>query len=217
MRIGLADDSALFRDGLASLLSASGLQVVLQVASGADLLKEVEPRALDAVVLDIRMPPTFGEEGLDTADALRLRHPTLAVLVLSTYAETAYAVRVFQHGGARRGYLLKDNLDHPPALRAALERLQAGGSVLDSTIVERLMKSTRRKDELGALTEAQRTLLHLLTQGYDDGEIAAAMKLDLPTARRQIDASLRELGIDLSEGSSRPAALLSWLRCEPAV
>jgi DNA-binding NarL/FixJ family response regulator len=215
MRVGLADDSELFRGGLAALLKASGIDVVLQVASGQELLAAVAPSGLDAAVVDIRMPPTFTEEGLDTADELGQSHPDVAVLVLSTYAETAYAARVFYQGAARRGYLLKDALDHPVTLRDALERLRAGGSVLDPSIVERLMRGTRNKAVLGSLTSQQRSLLHLVAQGYEDAEIAETMTCDESAARAEIDEALRALGIVVQDQSNRFVKLLSWLRSDP--
>jgi DNA-binding NarL/FixJ family response regulator len=215
VRVGLADDSELFRSGLAALLNASGLQVVLQVGSGRELLDRVALARLDAAVIDIRMPPTFSDEGLETADELAESHPDLAVLVLSTYAETAYAVRVFQRGSARRGYLLKDALDHPEALRAALERLSGGGSVLDRSIVERLMSSTRCRGALARLTSRQRNIMNLLAQGYADEDIAIAVELDQPATRADIDAALGELGIPTDDQSDRLISVLSWLRSEP--
>ena len=216
MRVALADDSELFRTGLAALLNASGIQVVLQAGSGHELLDQLSTDRLDAVILDIRMPPTFGEEGLDTADELGVLHPDLAVLVLSTYAETAYAARVFHRGSARRGYLLKDALGDPDALRRALERLRGGGAVLDRSIVQRLMSSTRRKDALGKLTGRQRKILHLLAQGYPDADIAQAVELDELATRGDIGITLRELGILLHDHSDRLIAVLTWLRSEPA-
>ena len=195
----------MFGGGLAALLNASGSEVVREVGSGRELLEQVAPCRLDAAVVDIRMPPTYTEEGLDAADQLGVSHPEIAVLVLSTYAETAYAVRVFQHGAARRGYLLKDSLDRPEALRDALQRLCAGGSVLDASIVRRLMSSTRRKDALGALTDRQRQIVQLLAQGYDRAGIAAAIRLDEPSTALDIAAALRTLGIVFPEGTGASA------------
>ena len=232
MRVALADDSALFREGLAALLRAAGLEVVLQAASGQELLDQVDqllqidelgrvdelgragPLGLDAVVVDIRMPPTYTEEGLDTADALRLRTPEVAVLVLSTYAETAYAVRVFGGGASRRGYLLKDALVDPETLRRCLERLQRGGSVLDPSIVARLMGATRRKAALDVLTSGRRTILRMLAEGCQDGEIAEAVNLGPDEARAEIDEVLRVLGILSADRMNRLVRVLSWLRSE---
>jgi DNA-binding NarL/FixJ family response regulator len=212
VRVGLADDSELFRSGLAALLNASGIEVVLQAGSGQELLHRVGAGGLDAVVLDIRMPPTFTEEGLDTADELGRAHPGLAVLVLSTYAETAYAGRVFQRGSARRGYLLKDALERPQALRADLERLCRGGAVLDRSIVERLMRGTRSRAALERLTGRQRGILHLVAQGYADADVAASVEFDQPVTAADIDAVLAELGVEPGDASERLIRVLSWLR-----
>jgi DNA-binding NarL/FixJ family response regulator len=233
VRVGLADDSQLFRDGLMALLEASGVEVVLQAGTGAELLRWVDLVSLDVVVLDIRMPPTFTEEGLDAADALRRDHPELGVLVLSTYAETTYAVRTFRQGAAGRGYLLKDAVNDPGALRSALERLQAGGSVLDQSIVQRLMTGTRRRESLAALTVEQRTILRLVAEGYDDvgiGEVVdsgtgtggqAVVPVPVPVQRQvqvpiqvRIDDALKALGIAPGPAEHRLMALISWLRSE---
>src|SRR3954451_20760744 len=111
MRVALADDSVLFRRGLATLLRVAGVEVTAEAATGADLLREVGLDPPDAVVLDIRMPPTFGEEGLATAEQLRRRHPSVGILVLSTYSETTYATRLLYAVGSRSvGYLVKDRV-----------------------------------------------------------------------------------------------------------
>jgi DNA-binding NarL/FixJ family response regulator len=211
VRVGLADDSELFRTGLAALLKASGLQVVLQVGSGRELVDRVRGSRLDAAVVDIRMPPTFTEEGLDAADELGVAHPGLAVLVLSTYAETAYAARVFRQGAAGRGYLLKDALDQPETLRDALERLRDGGSVLDRSIVRRLVGATRCQSTLSLLSGRQRCILHLLAEGFRDREIADTIRIDESVARSDIGIVLGALGIRAGD-ADRLVTLLAWLR-----
>jgi DNA-binding NarL/FixJ family response regulator len=215
VRVGLADDSRLFRAGLAALLEASGIQIVLQVGTGQELMDQVGAADLDAVVVDIRMPPTFTEEGLDAADLLRVSHPAVAVLVLSTYAETAYAARVLRYGAAGRGYLLKDALDDPRALRRALERLYAGGSVLDPSIVQRLMGGTRRREPLSSLSSRQRTIVRMLAEGHDDDAIAAAVNVGWASIGADIDETLDALGIQVPESQSRLLNVVSWLRAEP--
>jgi DNA-binding NarL/FixJ family response regulator len=214
VRVGLADDSPLFRDGLAVLLEAAGIDVVVQVGTGHDLLAAAASVALDAAVVDIRMPPTFTEEGLDAADALRTSRPGVAVLVLSTYAETAYAMRTFRRGSARRGYLLKDAVNDPKTLRTALERLRAGGSVLDPSIVERLMAGTRRREPLSALTPDQRAIVRMITEGSAVDAIAQALAVDEPAARAQIEDTLRTLGITLEDPGRPLVSVLSWLRSD---
>jgi DNA-binding NarL/FixJ family response regulator len=214
VRIGLADDSELFRAAMVGLLTAMGEQVVLQVGSGGELLDRLATVRLDLAILDVRMPPTFTEEGLDTAAELGRRHPGLAVLVVSTYAETAYAVRVFQGGSGRRGYLLKDSLDQPEALRTGLERLRAGGAVLDASIVQRLLAGSRCQDALSRLTDRQRRIVPLLAQGYSDPEIAGALDLDGPAAREDIRTALRTGGIAAEAGVDRVVAVLTWLRSQ---
>jgi DNA-binding NarL/FixJ family response regulator len=214
VRVGLADDSELFRRAMAGLLTASGADVVLQAGSGRELLDQLDQlgsNQLDLAVLDVRMPPTFTEEGLDTAAELGRSHPGLAVLLVSTYAETAYAIRIFQRGSARRGYLLKEALDRPE-LRRALERLHTGGSVLDPAIVLRLIGSPRCQEALTRLTARQRQILPLLAQGYRDAEIAEALGLDEIVIQNDIGTALGELGIE--ESPDRLLAVLTWLRAQ---
>lgn len=215
MRVGLAEDSALFRDGLAVMLAAAGLDVVLEVASGQELLAALPSTHLDVVVVDIRMPPTFSEEGLDTADALGVDHPGVAVLVLSTYDESIFAARIFRRSGKGRGYLLKDSLPSPASLRSALERLVAGGSILDPVIVTRLMINSWRQPALRALTPPKRSLLTLVAQGLADPDIALAVHQDGSSTTKDVAGLLAELGIDVGDGSDRLPAVLAWLRSEP--
>jgi DNA-binding NarL/FixJ family response regulator len=214
VRVGLADDSQLFRDGLASLLQASGIEVVLRAGTGRELAEHADAGSLDVAVLDVRMPPTFTEEGLDTADALRLHHPTVAVLVLSTYAETAYASRLFRRGAAGRGYLLKDAVNDPQALRVALERLNSGGTVLDGSIVDRLMAGTRRREPLQALTDTQRTVLSMIAQGDEDDEIGRTLGLSAAATQVAVTSTLGILGIRREPGRERVVSVMSWLRAE---
>jgi DNA-binding NarL/FixJ family response regulator len=214
VRVGLAEDSPLFRDGLALMLAAAGLDVVLQAGSGQELLAMLPGTPVDVVVVDIRMPPTFSEEGLDTADLLAARHPGLAVLVLSTYDESIYAARIFRHGGRGRGYLLKDSLPDPASVRSALERLAGGGSILDPVIVTRLMINSWRQPLLQGLTPGQRTLLTLVAQGQADADIARAVQQDERGTAREVGGLLAGLGIDV-DGTDRLPSVLAWLRSEP--
>ena len=123
MRVALADDSALFRRGLATLLAATGVDVTAQAGSGEELVRVVAGDPPDAVVLDLRMPPTFTDEGLVAAEQLRAVHPTLGILVLSTYVEVEYAARLLRSGGRSVGYLLKDRVEDSDALCDALARV----------------------------------------------------------------------------------------------
>jgi DNA-binding NarL/FixJ family response regulator len=217
VRVALADDSELFREGLGALLEASGIEVVAQVGSGNELvarLDDVAAAAIDAVIMDIRMPPTFTEEGLNTADGLRLTHPRVAVLVLSTYAETAYAMRAFRHGAAGRGYLLKDAVNDPALLRAGLERLHAGGSILDSSIVDRLMAGSRRRGPLAALSDRQRLILQMVAEGSPDALVAKVVGIPEELVKNQVEDIFRTLGISTEDPGQRLVSVVSWLRSD---
>ena len=158
MRVVICDDSSLFRRGLALLLADVGVEIVEATADAGQLMAVTSSAQPDAVVLDIRMPPSFTDEGLTAAGQLRNAHPTLGLLVLSTYAETAYAVRLIQIGTGV-GYLLKDRVDDAQAVRDALERVVRGQTVVDPDIVARLITHHRNTDRLDRLTVRERDVL----------------------------------------------------------
>ena len=139
MRIGIAEDSALFREGLEMQLSRLGLEITISARTGEELLALAARHPIDAAILDVRMPPTFTDEGLRTAEQLAASHPAVGILILSAYAELAYATRLFAAGTGHRGYLLKDRVDNAAALRDALERVCRGESVVDDTLIARLL------------------------------------------------------------------------------
>ena len=143
MRVALADDSALFRNGLELLLRASGVQVTSQASSGDELMANIVPDPPDAVVLDLRMPPTYTGEGIETAAAIRAWDPGVGILVLSTYAEASYAGMLIDAVGHGVGYLLKDNVTDAGNLVAALQRIAAGETVIDPAVVRRLLQRRR--------------------------------------------------------------------------
>ena len=213
MRIALADDSALFREGLATLLRASGVEVVAQAASGAELLEAVAGDPPDAVVLDLRMPPTFTDEGLVTAEELRSRFPDVGVLVLSTYAEIAYAARLLAAGTGHVGYLLKDRVEDSGALRDALARIVAGGSVVDADIVRRLLGRQRTSTAVDQLTARERDVLRLMAEGRSNQSIGKELYLSAKTVETHIAQVFAKLGLPPSSHDNRRVlAVLTWLR-----
>ena len=213
MRVALADDSALFRRGLAALLGATGVTVTAQAPSGVELLHAVADDPPDAVVLDLRMPPTFTDEGLVTAEQLRARHPTLGILVLSTYAEVTYAARLLETGTRHVGYLLKDRVEDSDALRDALVRVVAGESVVDPDIVRRLMGRQRRTAAVDQLTAREREVLGLMAEGRSNQRIGRDLFLSAKTVETHIAAVFAKLGLPPSpEDNRRVLAVLTWLR-----
>jgi DNA-binding NarL/FixJ family response regulator len=217
MRVAVADDSALFRDGLALLLSTAGFDVVHQAASGAELVTLLATDPVDVAVLDIRMPPTFTDEGLSTARQLRQTRPELGLLILSTYAETQYAVQVLDIGERGVGYLLKDRVSDTPTLLDALERIASGESVIDPDIVHRLLARQRVSTVLQQLRPRESEVLSLIAQGRSNQAIARELSLNIKTVEHYIATLFIHLGLeDSTEDNRRVLATLRWLRSDAA-
>lgn len=212
MRIALADDSTLFRTGLALMLAGAGIEVTAQVADGNELLATVAADEPDAVILDIRMPPTFTDEGIAVAQRLRQRHPGVAVLVLSTYAQTSYAVRLMGEVG-RAGYLLKDRVEDLSMLADALQRVIRGEPVVDSEIVTRLLRRQVRHREIAELTEREREVLRLMAEGRSNAGIGRALHLAPKTVETHVSTVFTKLNLHAgAEENRRVLAVLVWLR-----
>jgi DNA-binding NarL/FixJ family response regulator len=218
MRVALADDSALFRRGLGLLLEAAGADVVVSVGSGLELqaaLRDPAEPAVDVAVLDIRMPPTFTDEGLTTAEALRRGRPGLGVLLLSTYVEAAWAIRLLQDDGHGLGYLLKDRVDDVPTLVAALERIGRGENVVDPEVVSRLVQRPRQ-DPLQRLSAREHEVLALLAQGSSNSAIAAHLHLSEKTVEGHVAATFDKLGLPPQPHQNRRVlAVLRYLQAPP--
>jgi len=212
VRLILADDATLIREGLARLLAEQGFDVVAQVGDASDLLARVGLDRPDVVVVDIRMPPTYTDEGLVAAQQIRAAHPGVGVLVLSQYVDVAYAMKLVTEESERVGYLLKDRIVDVPELAAALRRIADGGSVVDPALVAELVSAPSVDDPLAELTQREREVLALLAEGRTDRGIAKLLyvtpktveahvrsifsKLDLPSdamANRRVHAVLRFL------------------------
>lgn len=213
MRIALADDSALFRQGLELLLAAAGIEVVLSARSGAELLTRIVHPLPDVVILDIRMPPTFTDEGLQTAESIRESWPKLPVLALSTYGETTFANRLLSPDPAGRGYLLKDRVDDMETLKAALTRLTHGEAVVDPQIIQQLTSKPRADTRLESLSDREREVLRLMAEGRSNSGIAADLVVSGKTVESHVASIFTKLGL-LSKTSDnrRVLAVLNWLR-----
>jgi DNA-binding NarL/FixJ family response regulator len=213
VRVALADDSALFRQGLALLLGSAGVVVSAQASTPDDLLCQLARDPPDAAILDIRMPPTYTDEGLALAERLRGLHPGTGVLVLSTYAVTGYAVRLLETGTRGVGYMLKDRVDDVDALCDALARVVAGELVVDPEIVARLLARERPAAELDALTGREREVLRLMAEGRSNSGIGHRLHLSQKTVEAHVAALLSKLGLPpAAEDNRRVLAVLKWLR-----
>ena len=194
LRIVLADDDVLLREGMASLLGRSGMQVVGQAGDAVQLLALVAEHAPDVVVVDVRMPPTRTTEGLDAAREIREQHPEIGILVLSAHADVEQAVGLLATGRAV-GYLLKDRVVDMAEFADTLDRIARGGSVVDPALVQELVMAGRRHDPLDRLSGREREVLALITRGLSNAEIAMALSLAESTVKTHLGRILTKLGL----------------------
>jgi DNA-binding NarL/FixJ family response regulator/class 3 adenylate cyclase len=211
VRVVIADDSALVRDGVAAVLRESGVHVVACVADGAALYREVERHRPDVALVDIRMPPTGTTEGLEAAAQIGREYPEVGVLVLSQYLELSYALDVVEQREARRGYLLKDRISEIETLLEAVRRIAHGGCVVDPAIVEGLISGSARL--VAELSEREREILGFVAQGFSNDAISARLGVDRESVDRDVEQIFARLGmLDECEEDRRVAAVLSCLR-----
>jgi DNA-binding NarL/FixJ family response regulator len=212
MRITIAEDAAVLRDGLAQLLTARGHEVVAAVPTAVELMKSVEDDRPDLVVVDIRMPPTHTTEGLRAAIELRERHPGLGVLVFSQYVETRYAADLLTDGAEGVGYLLKERVADVGEFLDALTRIAAGGTVLDPEVVTQLIGATRRSDTVDALTARERQVLRLMAEGRANAAIASTLHLSAGSVEKYVTSIFTKLDLAPSaDDHRRVLAVLRWL------
>jgi DNA-binding NarL/FixJ family response regulator len=213
VRIAIAEDSGLFRSSLALLLRSFGAEVTASVASGAELLTAVRDNPPDVVMLDIRMPPTFSDEGIRTAQAIRGLHPDTGILVLSTYAETSYASQLLETVRSGVGYLLKDNVTDADALMESLERVAAGETVIDPAIVRRLLGRKRKPSVMDTLNEREVAVLRHMAEGRSNLGIAKELYLSARTVETHVTSVFTKLGLTPSDTeNNRVRAVLTFLR-----
>lgn len=210
MRVVLAEDSLLLREGLIRLLAEAGCEVVAAVEDGEAAVAAVAEHQPDVAVLDVRMPPTFTDEGLRAAVRIRAEYPQTAVLVLSQYVEQSYAADLLATG-AGVGYLLKDRVAKLDDLADALRRLVDGGTVLDPVVVSQLF-SGRRARPLQRLTEREREVLELMAQGRTNAAIGRALVITPKSVEKHISSILEKLDLPPSgDDHRRVLAVIAWL------
>ncbi|GHB11357.1 response regulator [Streptomyces termitum] len=203
MRVILAEDSTLLREGLVRLLAEEGHEVLAALGDAATLLKEVGERRPDVVVADIRMPPTHTDEGLRAAVEIRERWPEVGVLVLSQHIERAYAAQLLAAGAERVGYLLKDRVAQVEEFLDALERIGAGGAAIDPEVVRHLVVRTTHGDPLARLTPRERTVLEALAQGHTNAAIAQKLHLSLSSVEKNLNTVFDKLELPRTTGYNR--------------
>jgi len=213
VRVAIAEDSGLFRSSLVLLLRSLGTEVTASVASGAELLAAIRAGPPEAVILDIRMPPSFTDEGIRTAREIRGLHPDVGILVLSTYAETSYASQLLETVRSGVGYLLKDNVTDADALMESLARVAAGETVVDPAIVRRLLERNRRPNVMDTLNERELTVLRHMAEGRSNLRIANALFLSARTVETYVTNVFTKLGLTPSDTeNNRVRAVLAFLR-----
>jgi DNA-binding NarL/FixJ family response regulator len=213
VRVALAEDSVLLREGVTRLLGEAGMDVTAQCGDADDLLTSVESDPVDVAIVDIRLPPTHSDEGLRAALEIRSRHPTTGVLVLSQYVELGLAMKLLADSADGVGYLLKDRISDVREFVGAVERVAAGGSAIDPIIVSTLISRQRDDDPLEQLTPREREVLDLMAQGNSNQGIADKLVITLRAVEKYVSSIFTKLQLPSTGTESRRVlAVLLFLR-----
>lgn len=209
----LVDDARLVRAGIARLLADEGVHVVAELSDATGLLQAVRADQPDAVIIDVRMPPTNTTEGLEAAIELKDEHPHIGVLVLSQHIETRHAVELLTGGRAGVGYMLKERVARPAELVDAVRRVVAGGTAIDPEVVRTVFQTSRRADPMAGLTARERDVLALVAEGYSNDRIAEQLVVTARTVETHTSRIFAKLGLDADPATHRRVlAVLAHLR-----
>ena len=213
MRVVVADDTLVTREGIVRLLRDAGVEVVAQAGDAGQLLRHVAVHRPDVAIVDIRMPPSHTDEGLMAAQQIRAEHPTIGVLVLSHYVEPSYAMRLIEEQPERVGYLLKERVFDVATLVDALRRIMDGETVIDPTIVSRLVRRRRLHDPVSDLTDREREVLGHVAEGMSNRAIASRLFVTDRTVEAHVTQIFQKLGLaESSDQHRRVLAVLAFLR-----
>ena len=213
MRVVLADDTVLLREGVARILDEAGFEVVGQAGNADELMLKVRSYTPDVAIVDIRMPPTHTDEGLRAAQEIREKHPTCGVLVLSQYVEATYAMELLAESAEGVGYLLKDRVSDVNEFADAVRRVGEGGSALDPTIVSQLVGRRRRDDPIDQLTPREREVLGLMAEGRSNSGIAEQLVVTERAVEKHVTSIFAKLRLPAApEDHRRVLAVLAYLR-----
>jgi DNA-binding NarL/FixJ family response regulator len=215
MRVVIAEDAVLLREGLVRLLAERGHQVAATVGDAAELVTAVERERPDIAIVDVRMPPSFTDEGIRAALELRTRFPELAVLVLSQYVEERYAAELLAPSARGVGYLLKESVTDTREFLDAVDRVGGGGAAIDAEVVAQLLARARRSSPLDELTTREREVLALMAEGRSNGAIAARLVVTERAVEKHVRAIFQKLGLPQADGDHRRVlAVLHFLEGE---
>jgi len=213
VRVVLADDSLLLREGLVRLLEETGFEVLAHSGTADDLLRHVAMHKPDVAIVDIKMPPTHTDEGLRAAQTIREKHPKVGVVVLSQYVEPGYAMELLAESAEGVGYLLKDRISDLEEFAGAVRRVGEGGSALDPAVVSELVGRRRRDDPLEELTAREREVIELMAEGRSNAAIAKAMFVTERAVEKHVTSIFQKLRLPASEQDHRRVlAVLQYLR-----
>jgi len=213
MRVVIAEDSVLLRDGLERMLRQKGIEVLGSCDTGDELLRKVGGLHPDVAIVDIRLPPTHQDEGMRAALEIRRLHPAVGVLVLSQYVQLGLAMKLLSESAEGAGYLLKDRISDVDDFVAAVRRVADGGSAIDPVIISTLLAKRRRDDPLGTLTPRERQVLELMAQGRSNQGIADRLVITLRAVEKYVSSIFGKLGLPSGASESRRVlAVLLYLR-----
>jgi DNA-binding NarL/FixJ family response regulator len=213
VRVVIADDSVIIREGIVAILTRAGIDVAGQASNADELMDAVDAHRPDVAIVDIRMPPTHTDEGLRAAHALRERHPGIGILILSQYVEVGIATRLLAESPERLGYVLKDRVANVREFADTLDRVADGGSALDAQIVSQLLSAERRNGPLAELTPREREVLELVAEGRSNPSIAEHLGITLRSTEKHVTSIFAKLDLPVGGGEHRRVlAVLRFLR-----
>jgi DNA-binding NarL/FixJ family response regulator len=213
VRVVIADDSVLVREGIAAILSRAGIEVAAQAGDPEELLRDVDAHVPDVAIVDVRMPPTQTDEGLRAAHEIRARHPQIGIVILSQHVEVGIATRLLAETPEGLGYLLKDRVSDVDGFVGALRRVADGGSALDPEVVTGLLSRARDDGPLQALTDREREVLERIAAGLSNQAIATEMDITLRSVEKYVSSVFTKLGLPATGHEHRRVlAVLQFLR-----
>jgi DNA-binding NarL/FixJ family response regulator len=213
----IADDSRLLREGIASFVRAEGIAVVAEAAGPEELIAAVDEHRPDVAIVDIRMPPTQTDEGIQAAHEIRRRHPTMGIVLLSQHVEVGVATQLLAETPQHLGYLLKDRVADPAEFAGSLRRVADGGTAIDPQVVSGLLEDPREADRLRSLSPRERSVLELIAEGRSNRAIAERLAISQGAVQKHVSTMFNKLGLPAGENDDRRIlAVLAYLLAEPA-